>query len=102
MPVSVLDTITQAYVYPQSPENDGFEDILLLNMFNVDFPLHCLAKQPLLYGILIIGVGCLFLFFMGILKLTGKLKKQRRMMKNIFKQTDLIGEGEVRALEPSL
>jgi hypothetical protein len=96
LPISVLDTISQAQVYPQSPENDQFEDILLINMFNIDFSTHCLAKQPLFYALTIISIGSLFLLFMGILKLTGKFKKQRRMMKNIFKQTDLIGEGEVR------
>ncbi|UJR37190.1 hypothetical protein I4U23_029898 [Adineta vaga] len=95
MPISILDTISQAHVYPQSPENDGFEDILLLNMFNIEFPAYCIAKQPLFYGVIIIGVGCLFLLVMGILKLTGKLKKQRRMIKSVFKQTDLIGEGEL-------
>ncbi|CAF1302102.1 unnamed protein product [Adineta ricciae] len=95
MPVSVLETISQAYVYPQTPENDNFEDILLLNMFKFDFQSDCLAQQPFLYGLIIMGIGCLFLLFMGILKLTGKLKKQRRMLKGIFKQTDLIGEGEM-------
>jgi len=98
LPVSVLDTITQAQVYPQSPDNDDFEDILLLNMFSTDFNMNCLPKQPLFYALLIIGIGCVFLLFMGILKITGKLKKQRRIMKNFFKQTDLIGEGEVRKI----
>jgi hypothetical protein len=96
LPISVLSTQSQTQVYPESPENDDFEDILLINMFNFDFPTYCLAKQPLFYAIVIIGIGCLVLLFMGILKLTGKCKKQRRLIKRIFKQTDLIGEGEVR------
>jgi hypothetical protein len=53
-------------------------------------------KQPLFFASIIIGAGCLILLSVGILKLTGKCKKQRRMIKSIFKQTDLIGEGEVR------
>jgi hypothetical protein len=99
LPISVLDTQSQTQVYPESPENDVFEDVLLINMFNANFPTYCLAKQPLFYAIIIIGIGCLVLLFMGILKLTGKCKKQRRMIKRIFKQTDLIGEGEVRLLK---
>jgi len=96
LPISVLYTQSQTQVYPESPENDVFEDILLINMFTGNFPTYCLSKQPLFYALIIIGIGCLVLLFMGILKLTGKCKKQRRMIKRIFKQTDLIGEGEVR------
>lgn len=95
LPLSVLDIYSQAQVYPQSPENDNFEDILLINMFNAEFPSHCLFNVPLLYGLIIMGIGCLFLLFMGILKLAKKCRKQRRMIKKVFKQTDLIGEGEV-------
>jgi hypothetical protein len=96
LPISVLYTQSQTQVYPESPENDVFEDILLINMFTGNFPTYCLSKQPLFYALIIIGIGCLVLLFMGILKLTGKCKRQRRMIKRIFKQTDLIGEGEVR------
>lgn len=95
LPISALDIISQAQVYPQSPENDVFEDLLLINMLNLNFSSDCLTKQPLFFALIIIGVGCLILLFMGILKLTGKCKKQRRIIKNIFKQTDLIGEGEL-------
>jgi hypothetical protein len=96
LPISVLDIQSQAQVYPESPENDAFEDILLINMFNIDFPTNCLAKQPFFLALVIMGIGCLLLLLMGILKLTRKCKKQRRTIKSIFKQTDLIGEGEVR------
>jgi hypothetical protein len=96
LPISVLDTISQAQVYPETPENDQFEDILLINMFSVDFSTNCLTKQPLFFAIIIISIGAILLLLMGILKLTRKCKKQRRMIKSIFKQTDLIGEGEVR------
>ncbi len=96
LPLSVLDIISQAQVYPESPENTVFEDILLINMFSADFSSGCLMKQPLFFASIIIGAGCLILLSVGILKLTGKCKKQRRMIKSIFKQTDLIGEGEVR------
>jgi len=98
LPISVLDTISQTQVYPESPENDIFEDILLTNMFNADFASNCLTKQPLFFAMIIVGIGCLVLVVMGILKLTRKCKKQRRMIKKIFRQTDLIGEGEVRNL----
>ena len=96
LPLSVLDIKSQVDVYPESPEADSFEDLLLLNMLNLDFSGNCLIKQPLFYAVIIIGIGCLVLLFMGILKLTRKCKKQRRKIKKIFKQTDLIGEGEVR------
>ena len=94
--LNVLDIKSQAEVYPESPETDSFEDLLLLTMFNMDFSANCLIKQPLFYAISIIGAGCLVLLLMGVLKLTHKCKKQRRTVKSMFKQTDLIGEGEVR------
>ena len=96
LPISVLDIASQAPLYPQTPENDVFEDILLINMFNLDFSTSCLTKQPLFYALILIGIGCLVLLFMGILELTGKLKKHRRMLKIFLRQTDLIGEGEVK------
>jgi hypothetical protein len=98
VPISVLDIISQTQVYPESPDNDQFEDILLVNMFSADFSSNCLTKQPLFFAMIIVGIGSLVLVFMGILKLTRKCKKQRRMIKKVFKQTDLIGEGEVRNL----
>lgn len=98
LPLSVLNIYSQAQVYPQSPESDSFEDILLVNMFSTDFSSNCLINTPLLYAMIIMGAGCAFLLFMGILKLTKKCRKPRRMMKKIFKQTDLIGEGEVKYL----
>ena len=94
--ITALDPLSQLEFYPQTPENDALEDILLVNVFSVNFSPQCMMKQPVFWAAVIIGVGCLFLLFVGILKLTHKCKKLRRGIKAIFKQTDLIGEGEVR------
>ena len=78
--------------YPSKNDQTNFNDILLTNMFSIG---HCVVNSPLfwtLIAILIIGV---FLLFIGILKFFPSSDKYRLLIKKIFRQIDLIGEGEL-------
>ena len=85
----------QIQAYPESPDNDVLEDIMLTNIFDISFPQHCLLKQPLFWGLIIIGIGVAIMILMAVLKLTKRFPRLRETLRNVFQQTDLIGEGEV-------
>ncbi|CAF0889071.1 unnamed protein product [Didymodactylos carnosus] len=91
---SELYEVSQSTTYPQSPENTVFDDILMQNMFNVDFS-NCLMLSPFFWSAVMIGFAGVMLMLMGALKFSVKCKKFRQLFKRIFRQTDLIGEGEL-------
>ncbi|CAF1175258.1 unnamed protein product [Didymodactylos carnosus] len=92
---TAMNNIVQALAYPQSPENTLFDDILLQNMFQLSFQKHCLLVSPLFWTILLLGFALLLLVMMGALKFFHRCKNIRETIKFVFKQTDLIGEGEM-------
>ncbi|CAF0880877.1 unnamed protein product [Didymodactylos carnosus] len=92
---SAMTSIVQARAYPVSPESTLFDDILLQNMFNMSFSRHCLLVSPLFWTLLIIACALLVLTVMGISKFFVQCKDARQTIKYVFKQTDLIGEGEL-------
>lgn len=80
--------------YPQSPDSTQFEDILLTNMFSLDTSTRCILISPLFWMLIVITIVMLILFIIGILKFSPKSHRHRALIKQIFRQTDFIGEGE--------
>ncbi|CAF0993148.1 unnamed protein product [Adineta ricciae] len=94
IPLDYTKSISQAIPFPKSPDLTGFEDILLLNMFNTDFETNCLVTTPFFWTLIIMGVGIVFLITMGILTLSGKCKNFRAKIEMIFTHFDIINDGE--------
>ncbi|CAF1348085.1 unnamed protein product [Adineta ricciae] len=94
---SVLYSQLQASVHPRSPEVIIFDEILLQNMFSIN-STYCMLISPLFWVLIVIGIVIVILIGMGILKRYVKHPKchqVRHHVKNIFRQIDLIHEGEM-------
>ncbi|CAF1355493.1 unnamed protein product [Didymodactylos carnosus] len=92
---STIETISDSRAYPNSPESTIFDDILIQNMFTIGSTSHCIVVSPLFWTSVIILFAILVLVVMAILKLFPDKKNHRIFIKKIFKQLDLVGEGEL-------
>ena len=80
--------------YPKSPDVTGFEDILLTNMFSIETSSRCIVISPLFWTLFVITLIAIALFIIGILKFFPKSHRHRMLIKQFFRQTDVIGQGE--------
>jgi hypothetical protein len=95
VPSSYLNQISQATAFPRSPDLTRFEDILLLNMFNTNFKLSCLATTPFFWTLTMLGIAAVIIITMASLQLTGKCENFRATMESAFRHFDVISDGEV-------
>ena len=96
VPQSELITALQVLPYPQSPESTIFDEILIHNMFSIGSG-RCIIVSPLFWALIVAGIVIIIIIILEILKfcVTGPRSKMvRKMIKMIFRHTDLIGEGE--------
>jgi hypothetical protein len=97
LPSDILSTVIQATPYPKSPENTIFDDILIQNMFTIGSTSHCIIVSPIFWAIIVAVIAFIVMLGMIFLKLyitNPKASEQYEMLTHVFKQTDLIGEGE--------
>ena len=80
--------------YPKSPDSTEFDDILLTNMFSIDSSSRCIAISPLFWALVVISLVVLTLLVLGILKFFPQCHRHRTRIKQFFRQTDFIGQGE--------
>jgi hypothetical protein len=94
---SAFQSIEQDQDYPESPENVVFDDLLMQNMFALNLkPIHCLLVSPLTWVVLVMVIGFTVTIIMRISEAFCPHHQSRRdRVKRIFRQMDLIGEGEV-------
>ncbi|CAF1129062.1 unnamed protein product, partial [Didymodactylos carnosus] len=95
---STIQRYTQSMAYPESPDATIFDDILIQTMFTIKTSsVRCLLVSPLFWTLLMISLSILILLIMGIINCFyhERHEKQVALIKKIFKQTDLIGEGEL-------
>ncbi|UJR22201.1 hypothetical protein I4U23_025265 [Adineta vaga] len=94
---SSINSYSQAVAYPESGDTTDVEDLLIKNVFQLSTNPHCLIISPILWTIVVSGLCVLFLLFMLITHLCGcKLFiKCGKKARQLFKQTDIIGEGEM-------
>lgn len=89
----ILDSSSQAYAYPRSPELTQYEDILLSNMFYIGSTAHCIVVSPVFWASIIgvialltmIGIHLLHWFFRS-----AKSAQMTNVLKEVFRRTDLI------------
>lgn len=95
---SLIYNQTQIQVYPQSPENIVFDDILLANMFSISNTrsMRCILISPLFWTTVTLSISLMMLLTLHFLKcFPNHFRHQRLLLIRIFKQADLIGEGEL-------
>ncbi|CAF1142632.1 unnamed protein product [Didymodactylos carnosus] len=92
---SIIENINNSQAYPKSPDNSIFDDILIQNMFSIGSTNHCIVVSPLFWTSIIIVLSILILIIMGTLTFFPTKHKHRILIKTIFKQLDLVGEGEL-------
>jgi hypothetical protein len=97
LPSSILSNVIQATPYPTSPENTIFDDILIQNMFTIGRTFHCIIISPIFWAIIVASIAFIIMFCMILLKFYRtypKASERYKMLTRIFKQIDLIAEGE--------
>ena len=90
---SDLNSYSQAFIHPRSPEVIIFDEILLQNMFSIGSNDHCLFTLPLFWVLFVIAIVLIIFILMIILKRCVRHPRGHRIrkhVKNIFRQTDLI------------
>jgi peptidoglycan/LPS O-acetylase OafA/YrhL len=90
---SELETISQAQVYPKSPESTIFDEILIQNMFSIGTSFHCVLVSPLFWTFAVMAMVTLILILMVALKFWINHPKKhvwRTQIKNVFRQIDLV------------
>ena len=94
---SMLEGVSQSFVYPSSPESTLFDDVIFQNIFFLHGGAHCVSVSPVFWGLIVLAVLLLVLGCMFRLRYCvndAKSRKIRRLTKFIFKRTDLVKEGE--------
>ena len=81
--------------YPDSPETTNFDDILIMHMFTFGDSSRCLVVSPLFWMMIMMFIASLVIIVMGVLKFFKQYTNVRLTLKRIFRQADLIREGEV-------
>ena len=81
--------------YPESPETTNIDDILIMNMFTFGDSSRCLVISPLFWMMIMTFIASLIIILMGVLKFFRQYANVRLTLKRIFRQADLIREGEV-------
>jgi hypothetical protein len=91
----LLTFVSQVVSYPKSPDSTTFDDILMENMFTFGQSSHCLLVSPIFWTLMMTTFIILILLIMGLLKFFKQHASTRVMLKRIFRQADLIREGEL-------
>jgi len=96
----LLTNVYQGRAYPVSPQSVRFDNILMQNMFKIHSSMshHCLIVSPLFWTLIVTSFGLvvwLVVFILGHCVTNPIGKKAHQQMKDFFKKTDLIGEGEM-------
>jgi hypothetical protein len=96
----LLNNVTQAVAYPESPDLTLLDDILFLTLFSVGSTGRCIVLSPIFWtcisGLIAIIIGVTMLIMRHCVATRTALARYKIMAK-IFKQTDVIGEGEMWA-----
>ncbi|CAF2613931.1 unnamed protein product [Rotaria sp. Silwood2] len=94
-----LDTYpsyTQTFTYPDSPDMNNYDDILVQNMFSIGRSARCLIIAPGFWTILAI-IFCLIIWLIMLALKMDKCQKanlRRNQIKNFFRYINIVNDGE--------
>ncbi|UJR10746.1 hypothetical protein I4U23_014934 [Adineta vaga] len=93
---SSYPSFNQGYPYPNSPASTNFDDIIITNTFQISSTnRRCLLVSPIFWTLLVLGLTGIILIIMGILYWTPNGRRHFQWLTNIFRRTDIVGEGEL-------
>ncbi|CAF3679063.1 unnamed protein product [Rotaria socialis] len=94
--VTVFNSTTQVFNYPDSPITDNYDDVLLLNFIPSTWTAGCVLSSPLFVAVLFIILSFIILLIILTIKKRQptSFDTHRERAKRILKHTDLIGEEE--------
>ncbi|CAF2998682.1 unnamed protein product [Rotaria sp. Silwood2] len=87
---------TQTFIYPDSPDMNNYDDILVQNMFTIDRSIRCLIIAPGFWAMLAIILCFIVWLIMVALKMNRcrTASRHRNRVKQFFKNTDIVNDGE--------
>ncbi|CAF0947172.1 unnamed protein product [Adineta steineri] len=92
---SIID-LSQAYAYLSSPSSTSFDDILIENIFSMQTtPIRCVLISPFFWSLITLSISFVILIIMASFYYSPGKKKHFQRLEYIFRQTDLIGNGEL-------
>lgn len=96
----LFTNINQVRAYPLSPQSIRFDNILMQNVFVIDRAPgnRCLVRSPFFWTLIIILLGIIIATFIIILQYCvahPRGKRTNEKLKKFFRQTDMVGEGEL-------
>ncbi|CAF3974682.1 unnamed protein product [Adineta steineri] len=103
-PLGSIDDVTlinytsyiQTFTYPDSPDMNNYDDIIVQNIFSIGHSVRCLIIAPLFWTSLAI-VLCFIIWFimtMGKIFNCQIIVRHRDNAKKFLKNTDIVGDGE--------
>ena len=93
---SSISSTSQAYAYPPSPASTSFDDILIVNTFNLQFSSgRCLVISPFFWSLIVLLIAAIFLVLMAVFYHHEKGMKHFKRLECLFRHSDLIGNGEL-------
>ena len=93
---SSMVSTSQAYAYPPSPSSTSFDDILIVNTFNLQFSSgRCLVISPFFWSLIVLLIVSIVLILMGVFYHSEKGMKYFKRLEWLFRHSDLIGNGEL-------
>lgn len=94
--LDALPSYTQSYAYPDMPDVNNYDDLLLQNMFVIPSSSSCIVLSPIFWALVVIGLCFLIWFIMALLKSRRfhSATRCRSRAKKIFQGVDVINEGE--------
>jgi hypothetical protein len=94
--ITSYQSIIIAYQYPESPAITNFDDIIIMNTFQLSSSdHHCLVVSPIFWTLLVLGIIGIVLIIMGILYWIPNGRAHFKWLTHVFRHTDIVGEGEL-------
>ena len=90
---SILQTRSQAFAYPRTPDMNIYEDILLFNMFSIGSSDHCVRVSALFWILIVLLIACIIVLSVGVTHFFvhgPRADRTRDIVTKIIQRTDLI------------
>ncbi len=94
--LNTYPSYTQTFSYPNSPDMNNYDDLLVQNIFAIGHSHRCIVISPLFWTIIVITLCFIIWLFMTLPKMCDcpKAHFRRNRAKQFFQNIDIVNEGE--------
>ena len=87
---------TQTFSYPDPPDMNNYDDLLVQNVFTIGHSRHCIVIAPLFWTIIVITLCLIVWFLMALPKICNCRRghPHRSRAKQFLKKVDIVNQGE--------